>query len=209
MAHLSVHVLDKTFLANGDNVEKCASRMRELRLRSLQTDPSSFSSKHESEAAQPLSFWLNRLKEPTAQHIFVVRSPSPLAIPATDGLLRDDVEWVGFNVCVEIRNAETKVAKQEQEEAGGGDWYLAAVYIDKSARGSGAGKMMVQFGIDLMRELDREQGRTASVCVTNVLHGNDNALSLYLKLGFEVTSSDAITENKGEQHHTTALKLVL
>ena len=209
MSDLSVHLVHISDGEDEATFERYATRMRELRLKSLQTDAASFSSKYESEAAQPISFWLNRLKEPTARTIFMVKSPTEEAALDPNVLLRDDVTWVGFNVCVEIRNATTDLAKEEQEEAGGGEWYLAAVYVDQSVRGQGAGKKVVQFGIDLMKKIEQEQGRTGSVCVTNVLHGNDNALGLYRKLGFEITNPDAAEEKEGRTVHTTALKLQL
>ena len=210
MSHLSVHLIQISEDTAETTLEKYATRQRALRLKSLQTDPASFSSKYESEKAQPMSFWLNRVKEPTARTIVMISSPNEEAAHDPSVLLREDVEWVGVNVCVKIRNATTAMAKEEQKEAGApGEWYLAAVYVDRSVRGRGGGKRIVQFGIDLMRKEEQEQGRSGSVCLTNVLHGNDSALGLYLKLGFEITKSNAVEEKEGRTIHTTALKLQL
>lgn len=209
MPHLSVHLIETSDSTDEATLEQYATCIRTLRLKSLQTDSANFSSKYESEAAQPMSFWLNRLKEPTARTVVMVSSANEEAGRDPKVLLRDDVTLVGFNVCVEIRNATTVMAKEEQKEAGGGEWYLAAVYVDQSVRGQGTGRKIVQYGIDLMRKIEQQHGRSGSICATNVLHGNDNALGLYLKLGFEVTNPHAVEEKEGRTIHTTALKLNL
>ena len=91
----------------------------------------------------------------------------------------------------------------------GADWFLAAVYVDRSVRGTGFGKKMAQFGIETIRDASRKSGTNNAVCSVTVMHGNDNARELYKKLGFKVTDEDHVEEKEGKFYHTTQLKMEL
>jgi len=103
MPHLSVHVVPRD-IKDDSEWEQYSLRQKQIRLRSLQHDSASFTSRYESEANEPMSFWVNRLKNPKAWTVIMVQSGQEL--PPDEGvLLREDVEWVGFCVMIDGRDA--------------------------------------------------------------------------------------------------------
>lgn len=88
----------------------------------------------------------------------------------------------------------------------GGDWFMAAVWLIPELRGQGAGKRLVQFGIDMVKERNGSEG---GCCVTQVVQGNNHALELYKKLGFEVSDANATMEKEGRTYSNTELRLAL
>jgi ribosomal protein S18 acetylase RimI-like enzyme len=211
MPHISVHLLSKDIPDDSPLWEKYAWRVRATRLDSLRLDPGSFISTYESESKQPIEFTIGRLKEPEAWTILVVRTPNEEASKSSDALLHDETEYLGFCVMIDVRKPSPTMIEREGSDRSnaGEDWFMAAVYIDRSIRGTGAGKKMIQFGLDTIRKLSRESGTESAVCVTNVVHGNNNALALYKKLGFDVIDEDEVEEKEGRVYHTTKLRLIL
>lgn len=101
MSHLSLHLIPRDAKSDSE-WEKYCGRQKALRLRSLQHDPGSFVSRYESEVKEPMSFWVGRLKEPTAWTVVMIRGPEQ-APEDEQVLLREDVEWVGFCVMIDAR----------------------------------------------------------------------------------------------------------
>jgi ribosomal protein S18 acetylase RimI-like enzyme len=211
MPHISVHLLPKNIPDDSPSWEKYAWRVRATRLDSLKLDPDSFISSYESESKQPIEFTIGRLKEPQAWTFLVVRTPNEEASTSSDVLLHNDTEYLGFCVLIDVRKASPTMAEREGSDRSnpGEDWFMAAVYVDKSIRGTGAGKKMIQFGLDTIQKFSRESGTDSAVCVTNAVHGNSRALALYKKLGFEVVDEDDVEEKEGRVYHTTKLKMIL
>ena len=210
MVNISVHLLSKDLPDGSPLWEKYAWRVRAVRLDSLKLDPDSFISKYESEVKQPVDFTIGRLKERNAWTILVVRTPDEEASEDPNVLLRDDTEYVGFCVMIDVRTMDESMARREGfDEQKKSDWFMAAVYVDRSVRGTGTGKKMIQYGIDKIRDVSRATGTENAVCVTSVAHGNTNALELYKKLGFQVTNEDHVEEKEGHPHHMTELKMTL
>jgi ribosomal protein S18 acetylase RimI-like enzyme len=118
---------------------------------------------------------------------------------------------VGFCVMIDTRSISKSMIRREgtDHQVKGGDWFMAAVYVDRSVRGAGTGKKMIQFGIDTIREMAQRTQTDSGVCVTNVVHGNTNALQLYKRMGFQVTNEDDVEEKEGRSYHTTQLQLQL
>lgn len=112
---------------------------------------------------------------------------------------------------IDISHISAERAKREAFDANSkvADWYMAAIYLDPSVRGKGAGKQLVQAAIDIMRKSSRQAASNAAVVVTNVMHGNDRALALYQKLGYKISNADAIEEKEGRIYHTTELRMIL
>lgn len=102
MAHLSIHVIPRGPKPDS-KWEEYSVHQRELRLRSLKEDPASFISRYESEVEEPMSFWINRLKEPAAWTVVMARGPEDLPADDDEVLLRKDVEWVAFCVMLDAR----------------------------------------------------------------------------------------------------------
>lgn len=113
MSHLSLHVIPRDPKSDSEWEQYCG-RQKALRLRSLQHDPGSFVSRYESEVKEPMSFWVGRLKDPTAWTVVMVRGPEKL--PENDQvLLRDDVEWVAFCVMIDARKLTQVLTSSDGE----------------------------------------------------------------------------------------------
>ncbi len=211
MVHLAVHLLSKDIPDDSPLWEKYAWRTRAARLDSLKLDPDSFLSKYESEVNQPIDFTIGRLKEPNAWTVLLVRTPDEAASQDPDFLLNEDTEYVGFCVMVDTHKVPASISERDgtSHTGKGAEWFMAAVYVDRSVRGTGAGKRMIQYGIGVIRDVSRKTGRDNAICVTSVRHGNNNALELYKKLGFEVTNEDEVEEKDGQSYHMTELKMRL
>jgi ribosomal protein S18 acetylase RimI-like enzyme len=223
MAALSLHVLPKT-VSDESRWEDFVKRTKPLRLQSLKNDPKSFVSKYDSEVKEPLSFWVGRLKDPKAWTVVMVSSPEEIGNDV-DALLRDDVEWVAFCVMVdpsvgsEVRAItettsfdpanHTQTDGDRTEGKGLADWFMAAVWLSPELRGKGAGKRLVQCGIDTARKADAERGFTGRYCMTQVVKGNEGAIELYKKVGFELTDSDSFVEKDEVKHHSYELRMAL
>ncbi|KPI44157.1 uncharacterized protein AB675_6298 [Cyphellophora attinorum] len=206
MAVLSLHVLPKK-VSNESQWEKFVGRTKPLRLQSLKNDPKSFISKYESEVKEPLSFWVGRLKDPKAWTVVMVSSPEKIG-DDVDALLRDDVEWVAFCVMVDPSVGDEADGDKPEGKASA-DWFMAAVWLKDELRGKGAGKRLVQCGIDTARKADAERDFTGRVCVTHVVKGNEGAIELYKKVGFQLTDSESFVEKDGVKHHSYELKMAL
>jgi len=90
-----------------------------------------------------------------------------------------------------------------------GNWYMAAVWLSPKLRGQGAGQRLVRFGVDLVKNLNANDGSPPGHCTTDVVHGNNNALELYKNIGFQVVNADATMEKEGRVYRSTELKLPL
>jgi ribosomal protein S18 acetylase RimI-like enzyme len=192
MAH-SVHTLPQVD-PEESTFREYSRRLRDLRLKSLQSDPGSWISAYESEVNQPPEFWWNRLKEPRVIHHVLVKS-DPEADPSDIHSALLAGEWLGFVVMI-IPTAEDKSP----------EYSMSALYIDAQARGLGLGKRMVHKVIETVRQHKARAGEESPFCTTNVRHGNDSALTLYQKLGFRVIDADQIVEKEGRKYHTTEMR---
>jgi ribosomal protein S18 acetylase RimI-like enzyme len=61
----------------------------------------------------------------------------------------------------------------------------------------------------MARAVNARVGREAGFCITDVRHGNDHALKLYQKLGFDITDRSKSTEKEGRTYYYTQLRLRL
>ena len=86
---------------------------------------------------------------------------------------------------------------------------MAAVWLVPELRGQGAGKRLVKYGIEMARAQNAKDGTKGSTIKTDVVQGNDNALELYKRLGFEVVNTNAIHEKEGRKYKCVELQLVL
>lgn len=86
---------------------------------------------------------------------------------------------------------------------------MAAVWLSPELRGQGTGRRLVQYGLDLAKAQNDRDGFKGGHCSIGVVHGNDNALELYKKMGFNVTNANGTTEKEGRIYDTTNLELAL
>lgn len=194
MSNLSIEVVPFPAPDHATLLEYSA-RFKTLRLRSLKEDSTSFSSKYESEVNQPQEFWLNRLTDDRAVHLVLTRE---LTGVSDASLLQK--QWVGLVVVVETVRA-TAISSSE--------WFMAAVYIEPEVRGQGLGKRLVQATIDHVKAHAPREGGMSLRINTSVLHGNNNALELYQRLGFHVIDPNERIEKEGTESLATKLSMEL
>lgn len=192
----SIHTLSKLDQADV-TFEEYSRRLKNLRLRSLQSDPDSWISAYESEVNQPNDFWWNRLKDSRAVHHILVKAGSDTDASNVQSALLAG-EWLGFVVMI-IPDAEDKSP----------EYLMSALYIDAQARGIGLGQRMVHQVLDTVKQHEAKVGEESPFCTASVRHGNDSALALYQKLGFRVINTDQIAEKEGRKYHTTEVRFDL
>ncbi|OAP60619.1 hypothetical protein AYL99_05621 [Fonsecaea erecta] len=197
MASFSVHTLPNT-APDHDTLLEYSSRLKTLRLRSLKEDAKSFISKYESEVSQPECFWLKRLKDDRATHLVLLRHDT---LTQKSTLLEH--QWVGFVVIVAPDRKEVNDAGQSSPA----EWYMAALYVEPEVRGQGLGKRLVQATIDHVRDNSSTEHGRSSCCLTSVVHGNENALDLYQKLGFRIINPNEEVEKEGRKYLSTTLRM--
>lgn len=86
---------------------------------------------------------------------------------------------------------------------------MAAVWLKSELRGRGAGKRLVQAGIDASLKADLDRGITGRYVMTQVVKGNESRLELYKKVGFHMTGAKPTIEKEGILHHSYELKIAL
>ncbi|OAL23020.1 hypothetical protein AYO20_11082 [Fonsecaea nubica] len=197
MASFSVHTLPHPAQDHATFLEY-SSRLKVLRLRSLKEDAKSFISSYESEASQPEEFWLNRLRDDHVTHLILLRHDAQ----AKKSTLLEH-QWVGFVVIV----APSPKAVDDSGRSSSAEWYMAALYVEPEVRGQGLGERLVQATIDHVRENSSRESGESPCCLTSVVHGNDNALNLYQKLGFRIIEPNQEVEKEGRKYLTTTLRM--
>lgn len=199
----SIHTIPET-ASDKSTFFEYSSRLKKLRLESLKSDPDSWISVFESEVDQPPEFWFNRLSDPRAVHLVLVHDDpdSNSSSGETSTLLES--QWVGFVVIITPENDSANEAGQPSSE-----YIMSALYVDSDFRGRGLGRRLVQATIQTVRDDVLRATVASPVCITNVRHGNDHALRLYQKLGFEVIDSDHHGEKEGRPYKSTMLRINL
>ncbi|WPG99500.1 Hypothetical protein R9X50_00231500 [Acrodontium crateriforme] len=187
-----------------------ATKFRELRLKSLQTDPKAFGSSYEVEISRGLDQSIDRLSNPKAV-VFVAIDTSNTShlSPAgneLDRLLR--VPWVGMVGLLgpQEGNSEHVSAKQDpyarmtasDDDSGRSDnkndsetsdelpWHyvLNGTYVSNEARGHGLGRRLVSAAIDRAHD-DARAGRRNLICTVLVDDDNPRARTTYERCGFD------------------------
>jgi ribosomal protein S18 acetylase RimI-like enzyme len=182
------------------------SHHKNLRLRSLQISPESFSSTFEREVAFTDSDWENRLKNPLAYTFIAAKVPTSLKENGERGDELDDAvhgEWVGMTVLVgpldELPNNLTPNSKADgapQRKEVPVESEIFAVFVSPEARGLGLGKRLSEASIAQGKVLGREKGAKEVVVRLSVARGNGKAKSLYEKLGFRIAEDEVRVEDE-------------
>ncbi|KIW95384.1 uncharacterized protein Z519_03968 [Cladophialophora bantiana CBS 173.52] len=197
MSFFSIHTLPSPALDHNTLLEY-SSRLKALRLRSLKEDAKSFISRYESEVAEPEEFWLDRLRDDRATHLILVRH-NALAQEST--LLGH--QWVGFVVII----APNRKKVDEAGRSSSAEWHMAALYVEPEVRDQGLGKRLVRATIDYIRTNSSSEHDESPCCLTSVVHGNDNALDLYQRLGFRIIHPNEEVEKEGRKYLATTLRM--
>ncbi len=130
------------------------SRYRLLMLEGYTQAPDAFTSTPEERAAEPESWWLQRMADPSGR---------TLAFGAFQGQ-----ELVG-TVALEFYSKPKTKHKAD----------LIGIYVTPRARGFGVGKQLVSAALDSARARPG-----IKVITLTVTEGNDTAINLYLAVGF-------------------------
>ncbi|EXJ85019.1 hypothetical protein A1O3_05694 [Capronia epimyces CBS 606.96] len=203
MATFSIRTLPNPAPSH-DALLEYSSRLQALRLRSLKQDPSSFISTYENEVDQPQEFWLQRILDPKAIHLVVVRNdPEYDALDKESGGLMKG-EWVGFVVIIAPDWDEGENQGHESPP-----YLMAALYVTSDCRGLGLGKRLVQATLDTVKQAGSVKNVTSRSCITHVRHGNKQALALYQKMGFQAINPNEHTEKEGRTYNVTTLRIDL
>ena len=129
-------------------------RYRELMLHAYAAAPDAFTSTPEERAAEPDSWWLKRVADPSGQSLAF-------------GAFHDD-KLVGTAT---IEFGEKPKTRHKAK--------LIGMFVDESCRGLGAGAKLVNVALDAAR--DRPEVRVVTLTVTE---GNASAIGLYERCGF-------------------------
>jgi RimJ/RimL family protein N-acetyltransferase len=127
---------------------------RELMLRAYAQAPDAFTSTPEERAAEPESWWIARIADPSGRSVAF-------------GCF-DEIGLVG-TVTVEFASKPKTRHKA----------HVIGMFVSPEARGRGAGRLLVQAALDLCRAREG----IASVTLT-VTEGNEAAIALYRAAGF-------------------------
>jgi len=140
-----------------------APRLRAIRLKALADSPSSFSADYAIESERPINYWENFLRI------------SDWCIVISDG---EDIGLLEVSKAANDRNA---------------DCWLSGWWIDKSYRGRGISKLM----LDWLDQLCLEKGWSKQGL--GVWPENEGAIAAYLKLGFIKAPSELPSRSRPDK----------
>jgi ribosomal protein S18 acetylase RimI-like enzyme len=127
---------------------------RELMLRAYAQAPDAFTSTPEERAAEPESWWLNRIADPSQRSV---------AFGCFDGASLVGTVTVEFSPKPKTRHKA----------------HVIGMFVAPEARGRGAARLLVEAALDLCRS--REGVTSLTLTVTE---GNEPAIALYRAVGF-------------------------
>lgn len=217
MSNLQVCRLHKT---NDEELLKLQSAsFKPARLRSLQLDPQGFSSRYENEVNQPIDFWIDRLRPDFVEHFMLIEAAESATGEVADGEalvvgLERETRLMGFMILInDSLAARAKGRDMEhsvpEEFLGLETYYMAAMWVDPSARGQGSAGMLVQASINWIkadarsRELKKVLFRTAAFAT------NLSAIRAYEKKGFVIAKGHDEVLKDGRSLYNMYLVLVI
>lgn len=212
--------LPRQFDGDNENLTKhlpiLIQQSKTLRLKALRTDPSAFGSTYEREVAFDDDVWEARLKNPVAI-TFVAIDTSHLTSNSDDLEGLNSAVWCGSTILFGPR-----VTKGDIPTANISAWFrsgsafkdedgdnaepraivyaINAVYVDIPYRRQGIAKKLLeaafQSACSEFKNLKRSTG-DVGICMMFVEKGNDAALNLYLRFGFELIGEENYTAADG------------
>ncbi|KAJ5761088.1 Acyl-CoA N-acyltransferase [Penicillium odoratum] len=183
-------------------ISESAQKIRELRLKALQTSPGSFSSTYAIEAAFTDADWINLINLPDRE--FFICAAKPVN---QDPSSPDDPQWIGQ---VTVRGPGSAAAFDLPDEAcqppqQSDDveerWQLLSLFNLPEHRGHGIGSKLCKKVIEYLQSY-RTYPSTVKIRLI-IKRGNDAALEFYKRLGFEQAGSATLVEAliaNGDEH---------
>lgn len=177
-------------------------KYRELRLKSLKTDPDSFLSTFASESKQPFKFWTERITALGVRHLVAVQLNGDLSATSITENLHAvlETEWVGTLVLLGPKDiasddksslARGRLAEDNAEaksESTAASYHLAGFYVAPETRGQGLGKSLVDRAMEAISQDRQKMHNTGAICTVAASHKNIVVRRLFKTMGFlEVT----------------------
>jgi ribosomal protein S18 acetylase RimI-like enzyme len=202
-------------------LQRSIDKYRELRLRSLKSDPESFSSTFASESGRPVNFWMNRILRPGARHLLAVELSNHSSAPsvANEPQAVLESEWVGILVLLgpnSITSNDTPPGKtlrgqlvedntDENRETVASAYHMAGFYVAPEHRGHGIGGDLVQNAMEVIANDCEKMPNPKAICTVGTSHTNLVVQRLFKRIGFEEVGEHQLDTIDGR--HLTEITL--
>ena len=207
-----IHLIPKKFV-DEPLLKRYMSKSKELRLRSLKSDPDSFSSSLSRESRQPDEFWAARMLHPLLRQFVAVRLN--IISSADSGADRHhdvlDAEWVGSlgvfgpktlasdDVSPWSSFARDRLMEHSpvpNSDSAMSAYHLVGFYVAPEARRQGIGSMLLRAAITSIIQESQTMHNARAICTVGASHTNLPVRTLFKNLGFvEVAEEEWNTED--------------
>jgi len=204
-------------------LQRSIDKYRELRLKSLKSDPESFSSTFASESGRPVNFWTNRMLRPGARHLLAVElsNHSGALSVADESQAILESKWVGMLVLLGPNSIASNSSPPEKTlsgrlvedntdakiEALASAYHMAGFYVAPEHRGHGIGGALVQNAMEVIANDCEEMPNPKAICTVGTSHTNLVVRRLFKRIGFEEVGEDQLDTIDGR--HLTEITLRL
>ena len=202
-------------------LQRSIDKYRELRLRSLKSDPESFSSTFASESGRPVNFWMNRMLRPGARHLLAVELSNHSSAPsvANEPQAVLESEWVGMLVLLGpnfIASNDSPPGKtlhgqlvedntDENRETVASAYHMAGFYVAPEHRRHGIGGDLVQNAMEVIANDCEKMPNPKAICTVGTSHTNLVVQRLFKRIGFEEVGEHQLDPIDGR--HLTEITL--
>jgi ribosomal protein S18 acetylase RimI-like enzyme len=197
-------------------LRRYAEKYRELRLRSLNSDPDSFSSAFADESKQPFEFWTGRMLIPRARHFMAVRlnRDTSAASVADDPQAVLETEWVGTLVVLGpravasddespwkalARDRFVEDSAEANSDSAAPAYHLAGFYVAPETRGQGLGATLVQAAMERIAHDSQKMHNAGAICTVGASHQNLVVRRLFKRMGFLEVAEEVCNTNDGRR----------
>ena len=205
------------------------AKYREFRLQSLKLAPDAYASTYEQEIEFESEVWRQRLTNPKAQHIVILRDTCR-AKPSTEleakgqSKVKENLilscEWVGLVVVVERATESSQLGGKSPSEfnhamaaydrevrAQQQNWtyQLNGLFVCHSVRRLGLGQALVKSGIQCARMMAKQRSLTHASITILLDTWNEAARNLYGKHGFVKVGEEEYTVGHSKRRAWTML----
>lgn len=193
-------------------LKQYATKMKEIRLKGLASDPGSFSSSLAMEIDQPMDFWTTRLTHPEARH-FVVCLPHKDMSLAEGNHEALKSTWIATLVLLGPRTIDfnTFIDSLAWKHFSDGSpkppklplegshlmYYISAVYVDSDFRRQGLGRNLSIETIKAIKMEVQKERAAGAVIMIGAEQNNTSAIKLYKSLGWKEVVVEKFTAKDG------------